>query len=149
MPEFGEKVHFQRWTLALWIIFAAGGCTSVEFFPAADYPVLRRSDVGEVEIRRTAPQRSWKKLGRLVVRDASGDLSDPGFRAFLEAEARRRGAEGVWIQFSALDRSTTLRAGTRQSDGYFAGTGELELPRQSLNIILFNYDAPSGDGMNR
>ncbi|MBX7057315.1 MAG: hypothetical protein K1X75_04570 [Leptospirales bacterium] len=139
MREFAKKVQFLVRALAAGIIFCSGACYSVEFFPSPDYPNLRRSDVGEVEIRRSRPERSFQSLGRLVVRDASADLQDPSFVAFLQSEARSRGAAGIWVQSTALDRSQSMRTGTRQRDGHLEETGQLELARNQLNILLYNY----------
>lgn len=153
------KVHFPfpfLWPAIIFAAFAQVGCYSVEFYPDADYPNLRRDDVDEVEIRTGAPRRPYARLGNLLIKDAAADLSDPNFRRFLKSQARDRGAGGVWI-LSRGRYSNAVITGSPGDSRYGGGgggiqTGQIDLDRGVLTVTLFNYladpadDAGSGSG---
>lgn len=134
------KVHFLVRTLPCAIIFALlQGCYSVEFQPAPDYPILRRTDVDAVELRRTPPRRPYDRLGRLIIRDAALDLNDPHFLRFLKGQIRERGAQGAWVSRTRRTETPGLTAGTRQADGYFQENAQLSVDTGILTLVLFNY----------
>ena len=141
------KVHFQfpLPPLAIILAFALAGCYSVEFYPDADYPNQRRDEVDSVEIRTGAPRRPYARLGNLVIKDASADLSDPNFRRFLKNAARDRGAEGVWVLRRSRYNNAIITGSPRDSITGTPGyeTGQLDLGRGVLTVTLFNYlEAP-------
>lgn len=140
------KVHFFRTPVLIFIIFGAfAACYSAEFFPADDYPGLRRRSPRAVELLAGRPARPVIVIGRLVVKDAAADARDPNFRRFLEDEVAALGGDGAWIQGSRLVNLPGLRTGERQSDGYVQPGEELPNQVREMQLILFVYadeDAP-------
>lgn len=141
------KVHFPFHLPRLAIIFIVtlAGCYSVEFYPEPDYPNQRRDDIDSVEIRTGAPRRPYARLGNLVIKDASADLSDPNFRRFLRSAARDRGAGGVWILRRSRYNNAVITGspGDSRYGSPAIETGQLDLDRGVLTVTLFNYlEAP-------
>lgn len=134
------KVHFFRTPVLIFIIFgAATACYSAEFFPADEYPGLRRRTPHTVELLAGRPARPLHVLGRLVVKDPAADAHDPNFRRFLEGEVAALGADGAWIQSSRIVNLPGLRTGERQSDGYTLPGEELPNQVREMQLILFVY----------
>lgn len=133
------KVHFRFKILPATIIFTLlSACYSVEFYPTADYPNLRRADVDEVEIRTSAPRDPYEKLGQLVVKDPAADLENRNFRRFLKNEARDRGAEGVWIVRRSRYNNQVI-TGSPTDRNYTIETGQVDVETGVLTVILYNY----------
>ena len=135
------KVHFLSRLATTTIIFTLiTVCYSVEFYPAAEYPSLRRADIDEVEIRTSAPRRPYERLGHLVVKDASADLESRNFRRFLKNQARERGAEGLWlVRRGRYSSSLITGSPTDVRRSQSIETGQVELQTGVLNLVLFNY----------
>ncbi len=140
------KVHFFRTPALIFIIFGSiTACYSAEFFPAADYPGLRRRSPESVDLLAGRPHRPVSVIGRLVVKDAAADVRDPNFRRFLENEIAALGGDGAWVQAARLVNLPGLRTGERQSDGYVQPGEELPNQVREMQLIVFVYadeDAP-------
>ena len=136
------KTHFKPKAFFLpGLLLLLAGCYSAEFFPAPDYPNLRRSDINTVEIRTARPERAFQKLGTLVFKDFSGDSRSESFRDRLRREARERGAQGVWIAGRSLHHTGGFQTETRERrSGRRGPTGSIKGRVGILRIILFNYE---------
>ena len=121
----------------------AASCFSMEFQPDSEYPNLRRNGVDAVEIRRSAPERPYSRLGLLVVRDYTGDLRSDNFSTRIRREARKRGAEGAWILTTQLSEQTTFEGSTVATGRGAAHdrhpSGSLRTKVGLVRILLFNY----------
>jgi len=124
------------------IFFAAlTGCYSAEFFPATDYPILKKK-VENVELRWTEPVRPYHILGRLVIRDFTGNIEDENFLRYLRHQAMDRGAEGIVIVQSQTKQVEYLRGyanDPRRGSYQRQETGRLDGNLSIVTAILFNY----------
>ncbi|MEQ9365505.1 MAG: hypothetical protein RIF32_14765 [Leptospirales bacterium] len=139
------KVHFLSRFSATAIIFALlPACYSVEFYPVAEYPNLRRDDIDEVEIRTSAPRKPYRRLGHLVVKDAAADLESRNFRRFLKSQAREHGAEGAWlVRRGRYNNAVVTGSPTDARYSQSIETGQLDLETGVLTLVLFNYISES------
>jgi hypothetical protein len=108
-------------------------CYSVEFVPVPDYPNLRRPVAGEpVEIGYERPAGKYIELGVARIRDVDDPRSE-GFREFVAAQARQRGASGAWIR---LDQTRVVPHNTFGS--WFNPGGGIRV----VPVVLFDRPAP-------
>ncbi|MBI3394558.1 MAG: hypothetical protein HY042_01865 [Spirochaetia bacterium] len=113
---------------------------------------MRKPAIDDVVVLSKRPSHPVKVLGTLIVRDFSGEIDDPGFVSLLRREARKRGAEGVWITERRLHKqsigtySNSASTDRRQSPSYQpALTGAIETELGVVTVTLFVFESRGKD----
>lgn len=136
------KVKFLKSSLSLLLLpVLLTACYSVEFKPAPDYIVLKRSDPGDVEVRFSRPEGRYDSLGTLVFRDFSGQTDDPTFIRIVRNEAEDRGASGAWIMNRTYYETEQMTTESTSSRGATHGSGihgQVKGQVGIVNVLLFN-----------
>jgi hypothetical protein len=132
--------------LYFFILIPISSCYSVEFKPEADYPVLRETEVDKVFITWAYPGPNIVPIGTLLIRDFSGDISDPAFLTYIRRQARKYGAPGAYIQERRIlnvDSIHTDYSGGRQNSISRNGSGPqgniLKTDVGIVSVMLFTY----------
>ena len=103
MKAVAGRIAPGRLYLAGLVLLAWSGCASSEFFPAEDYPGLKRRNVtpAMVELIYQRPDSAYTRVGEMEVRDAGKPRSDK-FQKYVREETARRGATGAWIMLNRV-----------------------------------------------
>lgn len=126
-------------SLALGSIFLPG-CYTAEFQPHPDYPGRRPLEIQKTELRESCFRPRGLFLGTLTIRNFQGDLSNPGFRSYIESEMEERGSNFACISSSRLENQELYQVQNKSMHSNKVQPGQSLEKKVGIMILHLYYD---------
>ena len=126
-------------SLALGSIFFSG-CYTADFKPHPEYPGRRPVEVQSTELRESCFKPRGLFLGTLTIRNFQGDLSNPGFRSYIESEMEDRGSNFACISSSQMQEQELYRVQNKSMHSNKVQPGQSLEKKVGIMILHLYYD---------